>query len=161
MITIDSESIEIPVLASGRGWLVVDKPAGISVHNAPGPDVCSLALAFIRNEPTVSAQLDMDLDFGVNPVHRLDKETSGVLLLATTQETFRSFSKQFESRQVKSGISHFCMASWKSRMGTIYGKLGAGRLPKLQADAASLKAPGLSSLPKLFTESLSTAPTIH
>ena len=42
----------------------------------------------------------MDPSFGVSPVHRLDKETSGVILLAVTREVFRFFSKQFESRQV-------------------------------------------------------------
>jgi 23S rRNA-/tRNA-specific pseudouridylate synthase len=40
-------------------------------------------------------------DFGVNPVHRLDRETSGLILLALTRETFRFLSNQFESRQVK------------------------------------------------------------
>jgi len=43
----------------------------------------------------------MDSDLRVNPVHRLDKETSGIILLAATPEMFRFFSKQFESRQVK------------------------------------------------------------
>jgi len=33
MIIIDSKSLPIPVLATGKGWLVVDKPAGITVHN--------------------------------------------------------------------------------------------------------------------------------
>jgi 23S rRNA-/tRNA-specific pseudouridylate synthase len=43
----------------------------------------------------------MNSGFGVNPVHRLDKETSGVMLLAVDRESFRFFSNQFESRQVK------------------------------------------------------------
>ena len=101
MITIDSKSLRIPVLATGRGWLVLDKPAGITVHNTPGRDVCSLASDFIQKEPSVLGQIDRDPDFGVNPVHRLDKETSGIILLAATPEMFRFFSKQFESRQVK------------------------------------------------------------
>jgi RluA family pseudouridine synthase len=103
MIIIDSNSLPIPVLATGKGWLVVDKPAGITVHNEPGRDVCSLVSAFIQKEPSVLAQIDMDSDFRVNPVHRLDKETSGIILLAATPEMFRFFSKQFESRQVKKG----------------------------------------------------------
>ncbi|MGD9245159.1 MAG: RNA pseudouridine synthase, partial [Desulfobacterales bacterium] len=101
MIIIDSKSLPIPVLATGKGWLVVDKPAGITVHNEPGRDVCSLASAFIQKEPSVLAQTGMASDFRVNPVHRLDKETSGIILLAATPEMFRFFSKQFESRQVK------------------------------------------------------------
>ena len=101
MITSEHEGIRIPVLALGKGWLLVDKPAGITVHNEFGRDLCSLATAFIRKETTIQRQIEMDQDFGVNPVHRLDKETSGVILLAVTREMFRFFSKQFESRQVK------------------------------------------------------------
>ena len=103
MITIDAGHFQIPVLAMGRGWLVVDKPAGLTVHNAAGRDLCSLVLARIQKEAalTLKGQLGMDPDFGVNPVHRLDKETSGVMLLAVNREIFRFFSNQFESRQVK------------------------------------------------------------
>jgi RluA family pseudouridine synthase len=100
MITIGREPIQILVLALGKGWLVVDKPAGMTVHNESGRDLCSLASAFIQNETTIQGQIEMDPGFGVNPVHRLDKETSGVILLAVTREMFRFFSKQFESRQV-------------------------------------------------------------
>lgn len=101
MLTIDHKSLRIPVLATGKGWLVLDKPTGITVHNTPGQDVCSLASDFIQKEPSVLSQIDRDPDFGVNPVHRLDKETSGIILLAVTPKMFRFFSKQFESRQVK------------------------------------------------------------
>lgn len=101
MITIERESIQIPVLAFGKGWLVVDKPAGMSVHNMPGRDLCSLASAFIQKETVIRERTGMDPDFGVNPVHRLDKETSGVIVLAVNREMFRFFSNQFESRKVK------------------------------------------------------------
>jgi len=100
MITIEREPVQIPVLALGKGWLVVDKPAGMSVHNESGRDLCSFASDFIQNETTIRGQIEMNPDFGVNPVHRLDKETSGVNLLAVTREMFRFFSMQFESRQV-------------------------------------------------------------
>lgn len=69
MIIIDSKSLPIPVLATGKGWLVVDKPAGITVHNEPGRDVCSLVSAFIQKEPSVFARIDIDLEFRVNSVH--------------------------------------------------------------------------------------------
>jgi RluA family pseudouridine synthase len=101
MITIDSGRFQIPVLAMGKGWLVVDKPAGLTVHNASGRDLCSLTSVRIQEEAALKGQIDMDPDFGVNPVHRLDKETSGILLLAGNRERFRFFSNQFESRQVK------------------------------------------------------------
>jgi RluA family pseudouridine synthase len=99
-ITIGRGPMRIPLLAFGKGWLVVDKPAGMSVHNDPGRDLCSLVSAFIQKETAIRDQTGMDPDFGVNPVHRLDRETSGLILLALTRETFRFFSNQFESHQV-------------------------------------------------------------
>jgi RluA family pseudouridine synthase len=101
MTTIEKESIQIPVIAVGKGWLAVDKPAGITVHNQPARDLCALVSRLIQKEPELRRQVNVDPDFGINPVHRLDKETSGVILLAADPKTFRFFSKQFESRQVK------------------------------------------------------------
>ena len=101
MMTIECEALQIPVLAVGKGWLAVDKPAGMSVHNETGRDLCSLVSAFIQKETVIRERTGMDPDFGVNPVHRLDKETSGVILLAVNREIFRFFSNQFESRQVR------------------------------------------------------------
>lgn len=101
MTTIENESIQIPVIAVGKGWLAVDKPAGITVHNQPGRDLCALVSTLIQKEPEIQRKMDVDPDFGVNPVHRLDKEASGVILLAVDPKTFRFLSEQFESRQVK------------------------------------------------------------
>lgn len=89
------------VLAFGKGWLAVDKPAGMSVHNDPGEDLCSSALACIQSKSELHDQIKMDPTFGVHPVHRLDRETSGIVILATDREVFRYFSSQFESREVK------------------------------------------------------------
>ncbi len=100
-MTMEREAAQIPVLAHGKGWLAVEKPAGMSIHNEPGRDLCSLVFAFIQKETLIREGTGMNPDFGVNPVHRLDKETSGVVLLAVNREMFRFFSHQFESRQIK------------------------------------------------------------
>jgi 23S rRNA-/tRNA-specific pseudouridylate synthase len=94
-------SFQLPVLRAGIGWLAVDKPAGMTVHNELGNDLCSLLLVMIEQDQTLSNLIEWDRDFGIHPVHRLDKETSGVILLAANREMFRFFSRQFESRQVK------------------------------------------------------------
>lgn len=98
-ITFDSKPI--PLLAMGRGWLAADKPAGMSVHNDAGKDLCSLTSAFFQKDAALRKQIGMDPNFGVHPIHRLDKETSGVMLLAVNRDAFRYLSTQFESRQVK------------------------------------------------------------
>jgi len=88
------------VLAAGKGWLVVDKPAGMTVHNMPGMDLCSFVLTHLQNETAEKGQIDFDPEFGVNPVNRLDKEASGIIITAASREMFRFFSNQFQSRLV-------------------------------------------------------------
>jgi 23S rRNA-/tRNA-specific pseudouridylate synthase len=85
----------------GKGWLVVEKTAGLTVHNEPGKDLCSLVRARIEKSRQASEMIRMDSGFGFHAVHRLDKETSGVVLLAVDSETFYFLSRQFETHQVK------------------------------------------------------------
>jgi len=103
---IEINSIQIPILSSGRGWVAVDKPAGMSVHNAPGKDLCSLVSQGILQQAELLDQIGIhppgaESGIDVNPVHRLDSETSGVILLATDPEIFRFFSQQFNDRAVQ------------------------------------------------------------
>ena len=95
-----SGRVSISVLAVGKGWLVVDKPAGMSVHNEPGRDLCSQVSAQFLEDAALQEQIEAEPGFGVHPVHRLDRETSGVILLAVGREMFRFFSSQFESHEV-------------------------------------------------------------
>jgi len=136
-IVIDS-ALSMAVPAAGIGWLALDKPAGITVHNAPGRDVRTLCSAFIRKDPA-AAQIGLDPDFGLHPVHRLDRETSGLILLATVPETFRFFAKQFESRQVRKlylAILHGRLAapseedSWGSWHWPLAASAGGRRRPE-------------------------------
>lgn len=100
------DAVLIPILAAGRRWAAVDKPAGMSVHNAPGEDLCSLVTQSIQQQPEVRERFGVgpalsDSEIDIHPVHRLDRETSGVVLLAADREVFRFFSKQFDARTVQ------------------------------------------------------------
>ena len=98
-VIIESAALKLPVLAVAKGGLVVDKPAGVSVHNDKGCDLCSLVAATIRENRRIMTAAHPDPDFGVHPVHRLDKETSGIMLLAVDRAMFRFYSRQFETGQ--------------------------------------------------------------
>ena len=95
------DSFTIPVLAAGQGWLVVEKPAGLSVEEEREKDLCSLLRSQIKTDPNLLKKIDYDPRFGVHPVHRLDRETSGVILLACRSETFSYLARQFEDRKVR------------------------------------------------------------
>ena len=93
-------SITVPVLATGKGWLAVDKPAGLSVHNDPGKDLCSQLARLLNTESGLRKETGLGPDSRLNPVHRLDRDTSGVLLMAGDRDVHRQFAAQFEARQV-------------------------------------------------------------
>jgi len=91
---------QIQILDVQNGWLAVDKPCGLSVHNDPGHDLVSILPARIRSNPLWISRLGVASSFFVHPVHRLDKETSGVILLAADNGILRSLSELFVAGKV-------------------------------------------------------------
>ncbi len=86
----------IPLLARGKGWLAVDKPAGLTVHNRPGKDLCSILADGWKDDP-FARETGYDPSYGIHPVHRLDRETSGVMLLAWDKTVLGELSLQMQS----------------------------------------------------------------
>ena len=81
------QSLGFPIVGEGVDWLVLNKPTGVSVHN-DAQDVCHL----------LRAQLKKGSFEDIFPVHRLDKETSGLLLVALTATRSRELAVQFQER---------------------------------------------------------------
>jgi 23S rRNA pseudouridine1911/1915/1917 synthase len=82
---------DIHVMARGNGWLVVSKPAGLLVHPTRPDGVITL-------HGLLAHWLGQELSTGdqVSLVHRLDRETSGLMLVALTADSARHFSRQIE-----------------------------------------------------------------
>jgi 23S rRNA pseudouridine1911/1915/1917 synthase len=89
---------KLTVLARGAGWLAIDKPAGTAVHPL-GPDETGTVLnAVIARHPEVHGVGEGGLRSGV--VHRLDVATSGALLFATREGTWRTLRAAFREHRV-------------------------------------------------------------
>jgi len=87
----------VAVVGSGPGWLVVEKPSGMSIHNDPGGDLCSVVQARLQQSPVIGMVPPVKR---VHAVHRLDRDTSGIVLLAVDPELLSFFGKQFATRGV-------------------------------------------------------------
>jgi RluA family pseudouridine synthase len=85
------------VVACGPGWLVVDKPCGMSIHNDPGRDLCSLALAAVQAGELPAVGRDIT---AVHAAHRLDRDTSGIVMLAGDPKTLAFLGGQFAQQTV-------------------------------------------------------------
>lgn len=120
--------MDIPILYEDNELLVIDKPAGIVVNRAESvkgetvQDWMTFRFKSQITNPNVQKKIDSShwslssghCDFcdrsGI--VHRIDKETSGILLIAKTPEVFRELQRQFKEREVK-----------KTYLALVHGKL--------------------------------------
>ena len=87
------------VLARGSGWLAVDKPAGTPVHPLREDETDTVLNAVVARFPEIHGVGEGGLRSGV--VHRLDVDTSGVLLFATEADTWQCLRGAFREHLVK------------------------------------------------------------
>jgi len=100
------EDIPLSVVYEDDELLVVDKPGGMVVHPAPGNWTGTLVNALKGRGATLS---DAPVEGREGIVHRLDKETSGLLLVAKTDRAHRVLGAAMQARQV---IRRYAALSW-------------------------------------------------
>ena len=121
-----SPAADADVLFEDDDIVVVYKPAGVVVHSAPGHEEGSLAEALARRRPSM-AKVGSAERPGV--VHRLDIETSGVMVFAKTQGAYLALRRQFEShRDVRKTYLAVLHGTPKPKSGTIDAPVGRDRL---------------------------------
>ncbi len=105
------QPIELDIKYEDSYMAIVSKPAGMVTHPAPGKTTETLVNALIYHFNSLSS-----CDQGERPgiVHRLDKDTSGLLVVAKDNKTHRLMAEKFKGREVK-----------KTYVALIYGKLPA------------------------------------
>jgi 23S rRNA pseudouridine1911/1915/1917 synthase len=93
------ENIPLDILFEDKSMLVVNKPAGLVVHPAAGHEEHTLVNALLYHCKGSLSGIGGVARPGI--VHRLDKETSGCLVVAKNDETHLALSEQFSGRVVK------------------------------------------------------------
>src|SRR5262245_28032507 len=93
------EEMPLDILHEDDALLVLNKPAGLVVHPAGGHEEHTLVNALLHHCQGELSGIGGVARPGI--VHRLDKETSGCLVIAKNDETHLALSKQFSERQVK------------------------------------------------------------
>ena len=90
----------LEVVYQDRDLVVIDKPAGLSVHPGPGHPDHTLVNGLLALCPDIQGIGD-----GIRPgiVHRLDKDTSGLMVVAKNHQTHQSLSAQIKDRLVIKG----------------------------------------------------------
>jgi 23S rRNA pseudouridine1911/1915/1917 synthase len=90
--------LEPTIIFENNDYLVVNKPAGLIVHGGPGITEPVLTDWLHKHYPKIENVGDDPIRPGI--VHRLDKEASGLMIIAKNQKSFDYFKKQFQGRRI-------------------------------------------------------------
>ena len=92
-----AEAIPLDIVYEDQALIVVNKPAGMVIHPAPGHQSGTLVNALLAHCPDLASDAG-DARPGI--VHRLDRDTSGLILVAKNEQIRRALQRQFQARQV-------------------------------------------------------------
>jgi len=121
--------MKINILYEDTNILVIDKPAGISVHSDGRSKEKTITDWVLKNYPKM-AKVGEPIGEGENAilrpgiVHRLDKDTSGVLVLAKTQKAHEFLKTQFQERTIKKIYNTVVHGFIKDERGVINKSIG-------------------------------------
>ena len=117
-VTLAAEPVPFTVVYQDGWLLVVDKPAGVVVHPAPGHEHGTLAQGLVAE----GARGGHELRPGI--VHRLDKDTSGLLIVARRDEAYRRLVAAMERRDIHRTYLALLSGDLPQAQGTIDAPIG-------------------------------------
>ena len=120
-IDIEPQAIPLDVIYDDDDLVVINKPAGLVMHPGAGQRDQTLVNALLHRYPTLSGIGGKERP-GI--VHRLDKETSGCLVVAKNDEAHRGLSAQFAERNVEKIYLAIIAGKLRRIAGTIKEEIG-------------------------------------
>ncbi|MEK9628243.1 MAG: RluA family pseudouridine synthase [Nitrospinota bacterium] len=127
----EPESIPLDIIFEDEHMLAVNKPAGMVVHPAPGHGKGTLVNALLHHCKDLSGIGGVERP-GI--VHRLDKETSGLVLIAKTEAAHKALASQFKKREIKKEYRAFVKGNVKNEKGTIDSPVGRHQTQRKKMD---------------------------
>jgi 23S rRNA pseudouridine1911/1915/1917 synthase len=121
------EKMPLDIIYEDANVIIINKPAGIVVHPAAGNESGTIVNALIQRFPEITEAISSnELLARQRPglVHRLDKDTSGVLVAAKNSRTMHSISRQIQHRDIKKIYMAICLGWPKENSGRLINYLG-------------------------------------
>ena len=116
-----SENIPLNIIFEDEYMLTINKPPGMVVHPAPGHSTGTLVNALLHHCNDLSGIGGVERP-GI--VHRLDKETSGLVLVAKTEAAHKALAVQFKKREIQKEYLTFVKGNVKKDKGSIKSLIG-------------------------------------
>jgi 23S rRNA pseudouridine955/2504/2580 synthase len=121
---------EFPLLLEDDALMAIDKPAGVAVHGGSG--VSFGVIEQLRQARPLAKLLEL--------VHRLDRETSGILLVAKKRSALKHLQDQFRERETGKTYLALVQGSWPEKLKVIDSALHKYLLPDSNADPDGMRS---------------------
>ncbi len=95
---LQATSRKLQIIADDKEYVIINKPAGLTMHGAPHIQEITLSDLILKKYPKIKKVGEDPSRPGI--VHRIDKEVSGLVVIAKTQDSFDNLKKQFKERTV-------------------------------------------------------------
>lgn len=121
-LTLAPEPVPLDIVFENESFLIINKPAGLVVHPAPGHPSGTLMNGVMRHLGATAGE-------GVRPglVHRIDKDTSGLLVVARRPDALEELAERFAAHDIVRSYTALVWGRLPERKGTI--RTGHGRDP--------------------------------
>ncbi len=142
----EPENIPLDIVYEDEHLAVINKPAGMVVHPGAGVQSGTLAnaIAYHFAESFKEQNRDDPDSMRIGIVHRLDKDTSGLIVVAKTDEMHEALSEQFRERQVYKSYVALVHGATEQNMGKIDAPIGRNKHNRLRMKVATYGRTALS-----------------
>lgn len=132
-IEIVPEKMEIDVVFENDDVLVLNKPQGLVVHPAPGNYTGTLVHGLLHYHELGTEEHD----YRPGIVHRLDKDTSGILITAKNDSAHHHLASQFQAKTTRKQYLALCRGELKAKSGRIENRIGRSERNRQRFTAVS------------------------
>lgn len=141
--------MDLKIIYEDENLLAVDKPAGISVYSETPTTEKTLSDYILERYPELKNAGESPR-YGI--IHRLDKDTSGILLIAKNNETLLFLQKQFKTRKIEKKYIALVSGIIKEDQGIIETLIGRSPKDRMKQKAFFIGEPGSEGKREAITE---------
>ena len=129
------EAIPLNIIFEDEYLIALDKPVGMVVHPAPGHSSGTLVNALLYHCNDLSGIGGVERP-GI--VHRLDKDTSGLVIAAKTESAHKNLARQFKKREIRKEYLAIVKGNVKKDKGSIHSSIGRHKVHRKKMDTRAL-----------------------
>ena len=129
------EAIPLNIIFEDEYLIALDKPVGMVVHPAPGHSSGTMVNALLHHCNDLSGIGGVERP-GI--VHRLDKDTSGLVIAAKTESAHKNLARQFKKREIRKEYLAIVKGNVKKDKGSIHASIGRHKVHRKKMDTRAL-----------------------